>query len=486
MQKIRGHFQRLGLLAILLPLFFGCLQPTPPVLKEMPIHALEEAYNSYTDPVYISEEWPEPQWWLDFNDPQLDALISQAFLDNPSITIAEARFRAAFALSNQANAYSWPSLDYEADITSIKNSENGIFGILHQTDPTYPLKYFQRNMALQLQFDFDFFKKRRNEFFAVLSEANALEIETYTARLDLALSVSQSYFKLQIFRMREQLAKKLAENRNLIIELTQKKLGKGLERQSKLNQAINSRLNSVQNISQIVQEKNTSYYELQALVANDFRTPVENIVLCEQLEPIPLPNSLPLNLIAHRPDVWAQRWRVEAAARRICVANAEFYPNVNLNGAYGLQAIEPNPWFAPGSIYGIMFGPALNLPIFKGGALIAGRNRRLAEYTEAVAEYDAAVISAAKEVLIAISILKETKMRYEIALESENLAKANLEQIQLLKKQTMNSQLDVIASEIDLMLITDNKLLSLLDYYQARLNLIHALGGGYEMNNCEF
>jgi NodT family efflux transporter outer membrane factor (OMF) lipoprotein len=437
-------------------------------------------------PVYITEEWPEPQWWLDFNDPQLDALISQALLDNPSITIAEARFRAAFAFSNQANAYTLPSLDYEVDVTSIKNSQNGIFGILNKTDPTYPLKYFQKNMAIQLQYDFDFFKKRRNEFFAVLSEANALEIETYTARLNLAISVSQSYFKLQIFRMREILAKKLAENRNLVVELTQKRLGKGLERQSDVNQAINSKLNSVQNISQIIQEKNTSYYELQSLVANDFRTPVEDLILCEKLEPFPLPNSLPLNLIAHRPDIWAQRWRVEAAARRICVANADFYPNVNLNGAYGFQAIEPNPWFDRGSIYGVLFGPAVNLPIFKGGALIAARNKRVAEYTEAVAQYDLGVITAAKEVLIALSILKQTTIRYEIALQTENLAKENLEQVRLLKKQTLNSNLDVVISEIDLMLITDNKLVCLLDYYQARLSLIHALGGGYEMNNCDF
>src|SRR3546814_4246511 len=50
------------------------------------------------------------------------------------------------------------------------------------------------------------------------------------------------------------------------------------------------------------------------------------------LERLGLPASLPSDLLGRRPDIIAARWRAEAAAKRIDVAHAQFYPSVNLLG----------------------------------------------------------------------------------------------------------------------------------------------------------
>ena len=39
--------------------------------------------------------WPADQWWRDYGDPQLDALVDEALAGSPSLEIAQARLRAA-------------------------------------------------------------------------------------------------------------------------------------------------------------------------------------------------------------------------------------------------------------------------------------------------------------------------------------------------------------------------------------------------------
>jgi hypothetical protein len=53
--------------------------------------------------------------------------------------------------------------------------------------------------------------------------------------------------------------------------------------------------------------------------------------------PVRLPDSLPAELVGHRPDIVAERWRVELAAAEIKVAKAQFYPNINLVAFAGAQ-----------------------------------------------------------------------------------------------------------------------------------------------------
>jgi len=51
-----------------------------------------------------------------------------------------------------------------------------------------------------------------------------------------------------------------------------------------------------------------------------------------------LPANLPADLLARRPDIAAQRYRVESAAARIGAAKADFFPNLNLAAFAGFGA----------------------------------------------------------------------------------------------------------------------------------------------------
>ncbi len=106
-----------------------------------------------------------------------------------------------------------------------------------------------------------------------------------------------------------------------------------------------------------------------------------------------LPSNVGADLIGRRPDVTAARWRAEAAAKRIGVAKAQFYPDINLAAVAGYQSLGLSKLFASGSNM-LQAGPALPLPIFEGGALRANLKRARADYDEAVAVYDGTVAQA--------------------------------------------------------------------------------------------
>lgn len=82
--------------------------------------------------------------------------------------------------------------------------------------------------------------------------------------------------------------------------------------------------------------------------------------------PVGLPDALSANLLGRNPEVVAARWRVEAAARNIGVARAQFYPDVNLMAFVGYQSLGLNNLFSSGSDIGSV-GPAISLPLLKAG-----------------------------------------------------------------------------------------------------------------------
>ena len=110
-----------------------------------------------------------------------------------------------------------------------------------------------------------------------------------------------------------------------------------------------------------------------------------------------LPASAGIDLIGRRPDIVAARLRNEAAAKRIDVARADFYPNINLSALVGLQSLGLSNLFHAGSEYG-NGGAAISLPIFEGGRLSGRYRGARADYDTAVATYNRTLIGALRDV----------------------------------------------------------------------------------------
>ncbi len=63
--------------------------------------------------------FPAGDWWKAFDDPQLDALITEALLDAPSLAIADARARQAAAQAGLADAIRKPAVAATAQYAGV-------------------------------------------------------------------------------------------------------------------------------------------------------------------------------------------------------------------------------------------------------------------------------------------------------------------------------------------------------------------------------
>src|SRR2546421_6706615 len=112
--------------------------------------------------------WPREDWWSAFGDPKLNALVRQALDGNPSLRAAEARVRAVAALADATRASLYPKLDGEASVTRQRFSANDIY-----PPPFGGSSVNQGRIALDFNYEFDFWGKHRSELAVALGEARA-------------------------------------------------------------------------------------------------------------------------------------------------------------------------------------------------------------------------------------------------------------------------------------------------------------------------
>ena len=194
---------------------------------------------------------------------------------------------------------------------------------------------------------------------------------------------------------------------------------------------------------------------------------------------MPLPKDLPVHLLAYRPDITAQLWLIESAGKLIEVAKAGFYPDFNLTAIFGYQTIHLSKLFIyPSTYYNV--DPAFTLPIFDGGRLLANLRGSEINYDLAILQYNELVINAVRDVLDGIAVLKNSYEQYQ---EFKN-RRSQLEQIFNLTKlrveNNLNSNLDYLSSEQNMLVARDQEVVALGNTIQAALTLIKAVGGGYD------
>jgi NodT family efflux transporter outer membrane factor (OMF) lipoprotein len=195
---------------------------------------------------------------------------------------------------------------------------------------------------------------------------------------------------------------------------------------------------------------------------------------------VALPSRVPADLLGRRPDVVASRLRAQAAARDIDSQKAQFYPDINLSALVGVQTVTLSKLLDPGSLIP-QAGLALSLPILDGGRLRGGLAARNADYDVAVEQYNQTLADALREVVDQLTSLHSVNVqRGEV-----DTALASAEDAYGLAvtryKAGIGSLLDVLAAESAVL-----EQRTLRADLQARelalsINLIRALGGGFEM-----
>ncbi|MET0327147.1 MAG: efflux transporter outer membrane subunit [Luteimonas sp.] len=190
-----------------------------------------------------------------------------------------------------------------------------------------------------------------------------------------------------------------------------------------------------------------------------------------------VPAVLPSELLGHRADVVAARWRVEAASRGVDAARAAFKPSVNLSALAGLAAGSLADLFGSNALLGFG-GPAVSLPIFDGGRLRAGLSQRDAEYDLAVATYNQTLVQSLREVTDALQSARALDTQIDTVGGALDAAQQAFALADARYDAGIGNQLDVLAAQRPLFQLEQQLATLRAQRLSAAVDLDRALGGG--------
>lgn len=432
------------------------------------------AQARHADTIVLARDaWPVETWWRDYRDQQLDALMDQALAASPSLAAAQARFAVAQAVVKSEQAAGGAQVGVGAGLNRQRYSANGLF-----PEPIGGSFYTDSTLQMRASYDVDWWGKHRAQVAAAVGEANAHAAEAAQARQALTALVAQSYFRLQLLWARDDNLVALAKVQRALLADRNARLKHGLATVD-AQRGVELELGHTLEQSELLRTQAAREREiLRALVAAG---PNDLANLEGQLPPMmpaALPRTLGIELLARRPDLQAARWRVEAALGRVRASEAAFYPDLNLAGSFGLNAISLGKLLR-GASRTMLGGVTLELPLFDSGRLEAGLGVARAERDALLAEYNDAVLAAVRDVAAEGATLQGIEreigahgMAEQAAARLASSAETRLKRGLTERSSLLQAQLETLRQRDGALQLQDARL-------QTEVALVRALGGGY-------
>jgi len=444
-------------------------------MAELKSPAAYEATQSLQAP---TADWPRESWWKTYADPQLDLLIDEALRQSPDLKAAQARVRTAEAQLEVTSAAQLPSVSADGNIQTVKSSINE--GFPSEFKPLLPFGYHtQTKIAASLDYQLDVFGRNRAALAAATSAAEAARADEAAARLQLSTAVASAYADLLRLYADRDAAVDAIEVRQNTLDLIRQRFRNGLDTQGTVSQQAEFLPSAKGDLVVIDRQISATRNQIAALLGAG---PDRGLQIARPVAPLlrdfGLPPNLKVDLIGRRPDIVAARLRAEAAAKRIKVARADFYPNIDLEASYGVQSLGLNYLLEKGSIIGAL-GPAVHLPLFSGGQLEGAYRGARAEYDAAVAAYDQSLTNALRDV--ADVVVNERALQSQLVDARASLASSeDAYRIATLRyRGGLSPYLNVLTAENSLLAARR----SLADLQAQSLSLdvslVRALGGGF-------
>jgi outer membrane protein, multidrug efflux system len=192
----------------------------------------------------------------------------------------------------------------------------------------------------------------------------------------------------------------------------------------------------------------------------------------------PLPAGVPSAVLLRRPDVLEAEHSLRAANANIGAARAAFFPEITLTANLGSASNQLSNLFKSGT-GAWAFNPLMSLPIFHGGALMAGLDGAHINEKIELAQYEKAIQTGFREVADALA-LTATLNRQRAAQEA--LVEATSRAYKLSQRRYQvgrDSYLEVLDSQRSDYAARQGLITTRLAEQSNRVILYKTLGGGW-------
>ncbi|HYI10916.1 MAG TPA: efflux transporter outer membrane subunit [Thermoanaerobaculia bacterium] len=429
---------------------------------QKPAVAVPEQFYGASGPA-SAESLADAKWFDVFADPVLRSLVEEALRNGYDVRIAAARVEEARARYGIAGAARLPDVDYE--VRTGFGRQGGETGAA-----------LAANVGAFWELDLWGRIRRLNE--AARAQYLASEEGQRAVRLALGAEVASAYFDLRELDAELDIARRTVGAFQNTLGLFETRLRGGTASGLETARAEALLANAAAQIPLLEREIVATENQLNVLLGR-FPGPIpRGTALAEQPLPAAVPAGLASALLLRRPDVRAAEQALIAANANIGVAEAAFYPTLSLTGLLGVQSSDLSELFGEGRTWNIQAG--LLGPIFNAGRLRNQRKIAVAQFDEALAEYEQSVTRALADTSTSLVTLEKLATAET---ERQRALRANEEAVRLVTlryESGFSAYFEVLDAMQQLFTAQNNLARTRRDRLIALVQLYRALGGGWE------
>ena len=405
-------------------------------------------------------------WRAVYQDPALQAYISEALASAPDILLAEARVREAEALAGVARADLLPRLGASLATSPIPRPAGDTLASNFTAGAT-------------VSWELDLWGRLRRADEAARADVLGREEARRGVVVSLIGDVANRYYQLvsqhQALRVAEQTAAAQEESLRLIERLAASGMASAAEvRQQEVALAV-TRASLVNLHRQIVASENGL-----SLLLGRVPGPIEVDLSLADLPQGEIPAGLPSALLERRPDIRAAEQQLVAANARVGEAKARFFPSLSLTGLFGNIGTQLGEVLSGGATTVASLGVNAVQPLFAGGQLYFNREAALARLDQALVGYRRTVLSALAEVATALKNYRETGELLTIQEQRVTAAREARRLADLRYRAGVISYIEVLDAQRQLFAAETEQVNSIFERRLAHSRIYLALCGGWE------
>jgi NodT family efflux transporter outer membrane factor (OMF) lipoprotein len=461
--------------------FTGCLvgpnyhRPfavTPPSFKELA--PPPDPTNGTWKQAQPSAEKLRAKWWELYNDAQLSSLEEKVASSNQSLKAAYQTYVQARSQIKVDRAALFPTAGVGSSGDRVRLSSHRPLVI-----PGSQNTHSDITLEGSASWEPDLWGRVRRTVEFASASAQATNADFANVQLVLQADLAIDYFQLRGLDAQQRILDSTVASYKDYLKLTQRRFDDGLSSGADLALAQTQFDQTDAQATDIGVARAQYEHAIATLIGE----PASTFSLVGNSRPFVIPTvpaGLPSELLERRPDVAAAERQAAAANAEIGIAQAAFYPNLNLNANGGFESVNPGTLIqGPSALWTL--GASAAETLFDAGRRRAVKQGTIATYEQNAANYRETVLQSFQDVEDGLSTVRI------LNLESGQQAKAVADSDRSLRlstlqyKRGLTNYLQVITAQTIALLNQRTAVDITSRQATASVQLIKALGGGWDV-----
>ncbi len=419
-------------------------------------------------PKLISLDSASRAWLAVLDDPALVVLVETAIANNKDLQVAVARVREYRALLGAARGDLFPQIG--ASGAASKNQS--VFG-------TFAAQNFDVvRVTADLAWELDFWGKLRRQSQAASFDLKAQEEDERAAVVTLVSDVATAYLELRELDQDLEISEQTLQSRRATLALARRRFAEGVISELDVRQFESEAAAPAARVAEFARQRAEKEHELSVLLGRAPGPLPRGRPLEEAVQAVAVPDSIPGELLLHRPDVRRAERDLSAALSRVGLALGNRLPRVAITGQYGRQRADFHDLFGKsGEVYFAQLGIAL--PLFTGGRLLNQQRAASARADQARLRYEQAVLTSLQEADDALVGLRLTRDQLVAQATQVQALRRALELAQRRYENGVSSYLEVLDAQRGLFSAQLGLVQTERQYLGATVKLYKAVGGAW-------